>query len=165
MPQRLYQIQGSDREFYAGIVKGRRQVLMGPQSFTELIAIFFDENGCFLNYELRPLPPEPVVVGANPYDPDLVKKIDAVLSRWHAELEFRAAPIKVRKFDCEGNRVEDLPDYLQEFEDNPEQPSGPYDPPAEELRETLRNWREKGMYVLWWGKDYWMTAEGEVDST
>jgi hypothetical protein len=164
MHKQRYLIRGEEPEFIAGSTLDGRQALIGSHSPSHVIAIFFDRNGRLLGYELREIAPEPAVVGDNPHDRRRLAKLTGALRKWQSELGFIRGPIEVWKFNCEGVKVEDLPEHYQDFLANavatePDKTKWP------EWRELIQRWRDRGMFVLWWGKDYWMDAEGNVEST
>ena len=164
MSDRYYNILGHEPEFYAGTVAGGGQVLMGMQSFTEVIGLFFDRDGEFTHAETRQLPQEPPVVDDNPYDPDFLAKVAATIRAWQTEMGLENGRIRVRRFSCEGNAIDDLPGHYKEFLDDPVR----FEPDAERReawRAEIQKWIDSRKFVLYWGQDYWMEADGHVHST
>ena len=160
-PERLYPIACAPHDnFYAGTAIGDRQVLMGPAGHG-LAAVFFDGRGNYIEYQERPFPFE--LVGYPDYDdPRAVK----ARTDWLDEIGFQAGTIRVRRFDVpgEGIGIEDRPAHYDNFLKDPETVE-----PDEVSRardyESIARWEREGMYVLWWGKDFWMDGRGEVEST
>ena len=58
--------------------------------------------------------------------------------------------------------VRDLPDYLQEFVDNP---SSFEKDRRQHLAKYLAEWEEGGDFVLIWDEEHEMNAQGEITST
>lgn len=164
MNAKLYPINGYAGDFVTGMTGDGRQAILGMNTYLELIGFFFDEGGFLTGVEHRRLPPEYQIVAANPYDAAEVRKTELAIGIWEQELGFKRAIIRVRSFSEDGVRIEALPSHFEEFLKNPRAVE-----PDERLRARLQNeidhWRREGMFVFWWGKDYWMDADGNVDST
>ena len=157
----FYLIQNEGIDFFTGHTSDGRQVLLGCLSNEFLTGIFFDTHGNLIGSQNRP------TSGLNPYDPRLVEKVSASLDAWWKELGFAPGTIRVRRFDCKeaGVRIEDLPDYLEEFLQDPEGFAQNKQESASSYFESGRRWRESGQFVLWWAKDYWLDGGGAVEST
>ena len=58
--------------------------------------------------------------------------------------------------------IRDLPDHYQDFVDHPEDAT-------EDERfyypDEIDGWRGRGTFVLWWNEDYFLNAEGELESS
>ena len=163
-----------------------RQVLMGLLC-PELIAVFFDAAGDFLQVEpraLTQLPPRQGVVrvswettagvqsleGIRPgpyqmYDPTFEETLARDLAAWKREIGFQEAPITVREFFLDDHflGIRRLPDHLQEFRNNPESVADIEE--RREMEDRIREWESLDQFVLWWGKDYYLSRDGDVEST
>jgi len=149
---KLFPIQGYEEDFSTGICADGRQVVLGVFE-PQLIAYFFDPQGSLLRTERRPR-------ASTRTESDYR---DAIYNEWKLELGFVSGPIYIKGFfDSEEYvGIELIPEHLQPEEIAAE--------PDSELRgylaETRAGWLEGGNFVWWWGKDYWMSPEGEVEST
>jgi hypothetical protein len=137
---------------------------MGCLSLEELTALFFDGEGNLIDTQTRSLPAAPDMRGLSSSDPRFEQVVAKATQAWHDEMRFQPSVIKVRRFDHDGLKIEDLPDSYQEFISDPEAFELDEDERAR-WREQVTQWMNEGMFVLWWGKDYWINSAGEVDST
>ncbi len=162
---RRFAIQGYGGYFYAGVASDGRQVLMGLL-IPNLVAYFFSPDGTLLDRGTRPLEhPAPRQGGTGPYQTEdgvFRDRLTRQFLHWQEDLGFRPQTIHVRAFTGIGHDtvgIEEAPDHLitpDEGEDAEEQ----------ELRERLlTEWRETGNFVLWWSNDFYMTKDGEVESS
>lgn len=147
----LFPIQGYEEEFCTGTCADGRQVVIGLLE-PQLRAYFFDPQGNLLGKEHRPYQ-KPIKWGDN----------SAIYNEWQRELGFLSGTIHVRGFfDSEEDvGIELIPQHLQ-----PEEIAA--EPDAELrgfLEETRAGWLLEDNFVWWWAKDYWMTPDGEVEST
>ncbi len=158
-PRRLYPIQDHGYDFRTGSVGDGREVIMGLLCLY-LVAFFFDPKGNYLETQKRVLhfmkrhqPPYDI------YD----KRIEERLHVWQEEIGLRPKTIKVKRFmSADGAGIEDLPGHYQQFLEDPSQ----FDEEGRQYYpELIRDWREEGSFVFWWAKDYWMSRNGEVEST
>ncbi len=162
---RLFAIQGYGEYFYAGVVSDGRQVLMGLL-IPNLVAYFFSSDGVLLNRDTRPLEyPPPRQGGTGPYqteDRAFRDHLAHQFLQWQEELGFRPQTIHVRAFIGFGRDtvgIEEAPDYLIT-------PDKDEDTEERELRErSLAEWRKVGNFVLWWSNGFYMTKDGEVESS
>ena len=157
--QSVYLIQNDGEHYYAGRLNNGNQVLMDGFSRVE-----FDSGGN-------------VVATSCPEDTSYtVQALDAegsVLSAYFRPTDlpppsvmppFTPGTISVKPFfltECSIG-IRDLPDHLQEFLDHPENAD------EEERRyypEEVKEWRERGSFVLWWNEDYFLSKEGELESS
>jgi hypothetical protein len=168
--ERYYSIQDQgDYDFLVGTTRDGRQVLMGLLC-PELVVVFFDPEGRFLECEARPWEvPAPRMPGGTPfqiYDREFRESIRAQIQGWHEEIGFEPGPIAVREFFIWDRwlGIKDLPDHLEEFLADPSG-AAEDEEEADDLRESINLWLNDGQFVLWWAKDYWMGADGDVDST
>jgi hypothetical protein len=151
--ERLYSIRHDQGYFDAGMTADGRRVLMGLYC-PYLVAIFFDSSGNLLGHEVRRLeflqrssvivdgePIEGMVGVYNIYDERIPPRIVA----WQDEMGFRPATIRVKQF----------------FLDDPEAS----DAEKDGVRESMRRWDAEGMFILYWGNDYWLDGTGEVESS
>ncbi len=146
-------------DFQTGRLPDGRQVLLGLLC-PVASAIVFSPEGDYQEVLERAL----VFLKRRPngifdtYD----ERIKPEIELWKLELGWMPRPIVVKKFavDNLGVRVEDYPTYFEDLD----APTIAADE-REELTKSKAEWDREGMYVLWWGKDYWMASDGSVDST
>jgi hypothetical protein len=161
---RLYPLGPDNGYFAAGVSADGRQILMAF-FWTGLVALFFDASGAFIEEKVRPLPLEPPRhprSGCYFYTPEFEAAVSGALQRWQAEIGFTARLIRVRRFSCNGLRIEDRPVHYEEFLSNralwrPEE--------LEPMRNEIEDWDRRGCFVLYWGNDLWLNGRGEVESS
>lgn len=144
---------------YTGLTASTDQVLMGLLC-PNLVALFFDAEGDLLRADQRPVP---FFQGVNPPFHIYDKRIWPLIEAWQKDLGFQPATIKVNRFfsqdHCVG--IEDYPTHFHEALSDPAE--GEEEKSA--VRESLKLWDKDGLFVLWWGKDYWLDESGEVNSS
>jgi hypothetical protein len=156
------EIQNQTYYFRTGHLVNANQVLISAQ-LPELVMIEFDKDGGYMRTLVKELPHELLssIKGRLWIDSDdLFIEID----KWANETGIKQGTISVQKFYIPERSIgiRDLPDHYQEAIDQADD----YD--EDERREILEDvhlWCERGDFVLWFTQDYYMTAEGEVDST
>jgi len=182
-----YIINSYGDDFYTGTIADGRQVLMGLLC-PKLVAVFFDADGNLLQVESRPLsrlPPRQGAIGVSwetdvgvlslegvrpgpyqVYDPHFQAALTRDLAAWKREIQFQDAPITVREFFLDDRflGIRRLPDHLQEFKENPDNVAKDEEE-RRGLEDRIREWESLGQFVLLWGEDYWMSRDGDVEST
>ena len=58
--------------------------------------------------------------------------------------------------------IEDIPRHYQQFLESPEEVNEEY---RAELLEDIRQWRERGDFVLHWDEDYYFDRNGAISSS
>ena len=160
--QRSYHIQNSTYYFYAGYLENGNLVLMGIQQ-PKLVMVEFDPEGNYLKTSDREVFQERLTSGLH-HNETREDILLSVLLDWQRDVAFRAGTISVKPFFLPelDIGIEDLPEHYQEVLDHPEQ----YD--AERLTELqgdIRDWRERGSFVLYWVEDYYLDRDGDVESS
>ncbi|BDI30148.1 hypothetical protein CCAX7_21990 [Capsulimonas corticalis] len=129
----------------------------------ELIMVEFDAVGNYLN----------LIVKAPIHDPQVLSLGSAALIydilppeliQWQREIGFAPATISVKKFFLEDQwiGIQDLPDHFQEVLDNPDD----YDEEErKDADEEILRWKEEGTFVLKWCEEYWLSRDGDVESS
>lgn len=147
---RLYPLQAGEGYFEAGVARDGTQVLMAA-FYPVCFAITFDAGGELVGYEERPR-------GGGAPD-------ERELDGWKAEIGFRPATIRVRRFTIpeRGLGIEDLCGFDEELLEDP----GSEPDPDERARRLagIRAWMEEGCFVLYWGNDLWLDGTGQVTSS
>lgn len=160
--EKTYRIQNPEYDFNTGFTGDGKQVLMGIL-MPELVLVEFDAQGNYLQIQMRSLPSEVFLATEPRYriDEDAASPL---LEGWQKELAYRPGTIQVHSFFLPEIwlGIKDLPEYLQEFVDDPESIG---EDEREHFEEMLAEWRADESYVLWWGKDYFMGPEGDIEST
>ena len=184
---RLFTIRSYGDDFLTGETDDGRRVLMGLLA-PNLVAVFFDPDGRYVSCETRELTMLPPRMGATgvlwetadgtesvsgvrpgPFqlsDPAFRTSFSNDLDRLKRDIGFTKGPIHVQQFDVDGDSVgiDLLPEHLAEFKENPTAVAH-NDEEQGRLRKSLADWETAGSFVLWWAKDYWCSADGEVEST
>lgn len=153
MAARVYVIQHSTEYFAAGRNEPKtQQVLLGIQG-SEIVCLFFDDQGELLGLEARAIPADATV-----------DAINAAIAAWMLEVGVKPGTIYVKKFSVPDRVIEirDYPDYLQEFMADPSSFDAER---SANLSRCLRLWQENQDYVLVWDEEYEMNARGEIEST
>ena len=164
----MYPIRDEGVSFSAGSAAGGKQVLMGLL-YPELVSLFFDKCGVFSHTEARRLPFEAPTHSVSKVhvleDHQFAGKVDMLLAAWQQDIAFKPGLIQVQKFFLPDRHlgIADIPKAFDAFLRNPAIIEDEVE--RKELSKTLDDWKRKRMFVLWWGKDYWLDEHGEIDST
>jgi len=160
--QRLFQIKDDGNYFRAGYLRNGHQVLMGVQS-PELVMVDFDIDGTYLSTTIRSIVSTDRSSGRRTLDPSADMLFEGI-EQWMDEIRLMPRTITVKEFFLEdryiGIRL--LPDHYQ---DVLEHPDGYDRERLTELTEDIRSWTDQGSFVLFWTEDYYMSREGDVDSS
>jgi hypothetical protein len=160
---------GDDSEFLCGRASGGRQVFLYgtcayPLPAAELVAIFFDPEGNLIGSGRKNVPPSEPAAG-----PGWREAADAATRRavaeWQAEMGFVPGAIRVRRFSCEDVLIEDLPDEYKDFLANPLATERGDERSRADLELYVEAWLREKKFVLVFGKEYWMSAEGMIEAT
>ena len=157
-----------DADLHAGKIAGDRQVLMGLL-YPNITAVVFDDEGEFLKVNYTSAPAAEMHPDGDVYllhSPEYQERYLELLERCKGEIEFQAGTIWIRPFwiDEDYIGIRPLPSHLEEFLVNPDDVAEDEEE-KEDLLEDIKDWRASGNFVLWWGKDFWMDASGEIEST
>ena len=156
------QVEHETCGFLPGRLPSGEQVLIGEIDLTLLLGLFFTPDGRLLRHEFFPVPfnPDPNESPARQQYAQGYVLQDAK-RRWMADLGMKLGEIRVRHFAFPQWRVGIAEWPLSEWEEV-----------ASLLEQGLPlesefqlNWQEHGCWVLHWGREHWMSAEGEVDAT
>jgi hypothetical protein len=99
-------------------------------------------------------------------------RIDPQLKAWHQEIGLQPEMIAVKRFFVlegdtgkaknrwarEGIGIEDYPDHWFDILEHPDESS---EDERNIVNEGIVRWEQEGMFVLWWGNDYWFDKTGE----
>jgi hypothetical protein len=158
---KLYQIKGEEGyNFIAGRTRHDEQVLMGVHD-RRLVGVFFQLSGDFIRTEERPQPQE-ALTRLNRLEAELA--LWPLLDIWKVEIGFTPCDIHVRQFHVPEFRVgiAELPESYQAFLADP---ATVRDEEYDTVRDAIMSWQATNSFVLWWRKEYWMNAQGEVTDT
>jgi hypothetical protein len=160
--EQLYRLKNEDLYFYTGLIHGNLQAITGIQ-LPELILIEFGLKGDYIRIVTKELELE---TGRSDQDSYGITEEDALeqLLTWQNEIEFLSAAITVKKFFLPDRwiGIKDLPDHYQEVLDRPQDPNDERD---KQLREDIRRWMENGDYVFYWDEEYYISKEGDIESS
>ncbi len=164
--QRLYKIATTVPYFYTGRLMDGTQMLMGVQP-PNLVGVVFDPDGNYLTTSLKQISREqrPTLRDQSEIDPTSAEdEFSAYIYDWQRELKLRTETISVKQFSLPERwiGIRDLPEHYQEVLDHPENFS---EERLQELQGDIEAWRGSGEFVLDWDEDYYMSEEGELDST
>ena len=158
--ERLYTLRHDQGYFDTGTTDDGRQVFAYWDS-QEPMAVFFDGDGNLLGCEVRQLS-----IDAPYGTPECEALISQAVQLWQDEIGFQPKPIRVRRFALPEHElgIEDRPDHYETFLKAPELEE-PDEEEREGMFEQIREWDEENSFVLYWGNDYWVNADGEVTSS
>jgi len=166
--ERLYPIRDHGGDFFTGVCGDGRQVVMGLLC-PEVVAVFFDAAGNHLGCESRFWGEEAAgLAGREPIYDIFGDRFCALIARqlkdWQGELAFRTATIRVKEFWAAGQSVgiEEMPGHYRDIESADWFPN---EAERQGFRESRDRWLADGSFVFWWAKDYYMSKDGEVEST
>jgi hypothetical protein len=155
----LYPIINDGYHYYAGQTKEGNQVLMGVQ-LPDIVAVEFSAAGELLHVLSRRIALDPP---QNTLDLDS-SEVREALDAQQSELGFVPGTIAVRKFFLPDLwiGIADLPEHYQDVIDRPED----YDKERlQELQGDIQTWLDGGDFVLYWVEDYYLNAQGELESS
>jgi hypothetical protein len=163
----VFRIHNSGFDFTTGNSAQGEQVLIGLNLGYKrecVEALFFDSNGEFLRQEKRPLNvPEGSGI-ASMGNPGIRKQVTGLFASWKNDLGFSPGVIHVKRFNVDRVGIEDRPSTYEAFLRG-EDCDGIVDEERSEFMNSVRKWDDAGMFIFWWGKDYWMNADGTIHST
>lgn len=163
-PEAMFRISSDEHDFKTGLTAVGNQVLMGIL-YPSLVAIMFDVEGKLDHVERRPAP-TPRIVSGHPqlFDAEYEAKYLGLLRDWQRVIGFTEKPITVRKFSIDGVAVFERPSHFNDFIRDPigEEPN---ELERRRIQEMIARWEREGRFVLRWGKDFWMNADGTIHST
>jgi hypothetical protein len=150
-----------DQGYFEAGRAGDRLVLLGL-TVREVVAHWFDAEGCFLGLErfpidvdIRVIPGGTVYRKGESYD----GQVEAEMSALKRRLGFVPETIRVRRFESDEVAIFDLPGECEAFLESP----GSYSPEDRAYYERMiAEWRARGDFVIHWDGEYWLTAEGSV---
>lgn len=164
--QRLYNIRNSPPYFYTGRLPEGTQTLINIQ-LPDLFMVVFDAEGNYLRTSLKAILYEQHLADAplaeappgSAYD-----EFTAYAHEWQRELRVTPGTISVKQFYLPERYIgiTDLPEHYQEVIDHPENFSAER---LQELQGEIEEWLESGEFVLDLDIDYYMSEEGDVEST
>ena len=160
---RTYLIGNDSLDWVCGVDRRGRQVFLYHAHEDHLTAAFFDVAGDLLEVAERKLPPYAPTVGPGRREAE-ARNVEEHLTLWQAELGLRICPLRVRSTKFADVVIEQYPGHLSDFLADPQR-EAPDETTRSELRDMVADWDRRGCYVLWLGKDYWMSGDGQVDST
>ena len=161
---RLYNIQNSTYYFHTGCLTDGHQVLMGVQ-MPEAVLLLFDASG---NYEcthvrdFSTLPSTDFSQGF--YAQEGISHIsEKEIPAWQEEIGYVPGTIRVKRFFLPERwiGIREIPEDYEEEAINADFP----DEEAEEMREVRRRWYADQSFVLCFDEDYYMSEDGDVDSS
>jgi hypothetical protein len=155
---RKYTIQNEDGyDWQVGQSGTGCQVIIGTYDGS-IVAVFFDVYGDLQRVESRPTTTS---LDSRSETRNRRSELDA----WKAEIGFEHSKIRIGPFSVPNLliRINDLPEFLREFLDNPS-----FVKDAQERSEwfaDVERWHAEGRFVFQWGKEYWVNNRGEVTDT
>ncbi len=158
--------EGGPAEVFAGRLADGRLALMGAYG-DELVCVAFGPDGAFGEVLARPLSlparggeradAEGSPPGVEPWLPQA--------EAWQGELGWSAGPIDVQPFLLWDRQIylADYPGWAIRYRADPIVVRDPEE--RAQVQQQVREWEESGAFVFWWGKDYFMSKDGEAVST
>lgn len=156
----LFPIRSNPVYFYAGHLWDVRQTLIGRSVYGHLVVACFDSGGSLIEVIHQKLPSHLIVTG--PFGTCEVDE-DDFLNYLQGELGFTDGRIQVKEFHLTDKQLEvyQLPEHYQAFLNDPNNPLYSQEE-HESFPGLIREWHERGQFVLVWGNDYWLDITGEV---
>src|SRR5262249_13684062 len=124
------------------------------------VMVLFDCPGNLTGVVHQELPPPEQLLEAG----DLAAVYDDNYEEYlRRELQLSPGVIRIKAFCLpeEEIAVYELPENLQNFQENPGNPNLS-DVERTDLQEFFRAWKEHGQFVLIWQNDFWLDRNGEV---
>jgi hypothetical protein len=147
---KLYKVNTAGDCFEPGLSKNGEQVLIGSCS-DDVVAVFFNSGGRLLWYEAKPK--------------ESVLYPDKELETWKATIGLAPGAVRIQEFFLEDHYIgiTELPKCFREFVNDPS--FIPTDSERQEWEADVRKWRQNGQFILCWGREFWMNADGLITST
>ena len=148
--------------FYAGYQPDGRQALVACWRNGKMVMVGFDRKGKLTGvvHEDLPTPRQLLEVVDLPavYEDNYEEYLRRALNVSPGMIRIKAFALPEEQL-----AVYELPDFLQELQENPSDPKLS-DDERKRLSEFLREWKARGQFVLqWgWGGDLWLDNTGEV---
>lgn len=164
--KRLYNIRNSPPYFYTGRLPEGMQTLINVQ-LPDLFMVIFDAEGNYLRTSTKVILQERHLAGASVAEAPPESAYDEFTPcahEWQRELGVTPGTISVKQFYLPERYVgiTDLPEHYQEVLDHPEY----FDADRlQELQGDIEGWLGSGEFVLDLDIDYYMSEEGDVNST
>ena len=158
----LRRIQHSADYFAAGRSPDGRQFLIGLQC-PDMVVLMFDPDGVCQEVSTRPLTESSC---SRRGDGWLVVPEQASSERlvWLQDLGAAPGTIEVQPFSIADREITSrlMPEHLLEYQAHPDNFDGDQRP---HLEDALAKWTASGSHVLIWAEEYWISADGEIEST
>jgi hypothetical protein len=171
MNERLYRFRPDQAVFETGTAQGKQLLLANNYYLQEILLHWFAADGKFLELERVPIPQGPIQITVRD-KPELhaqvvwlrsyQEKVDHQLAQLKERIGFVPGDIAVRKFESEEAAIFDLPGEYVQFLENRETYS---EEDQKRFDGYIRKWRERNNFVLECCNEYWMSADGEVESS
>jgi hypothetical protein len=161
---RQYPLRQGQGYFEVGVATDGSQILIA-HTVSDLFVFRFNRQGKYLGRETVTMDVSPprhpgsgVVMADAAYWDQVQSEIEAVKRR----IGFSPGDILIQKFSDDEvyAGIDDLPGEYEQFLQSPESAD---EADRAAMEDAIREWRAAGWYVLvFWGGEYWMSAEGEV---
>jgi hypothetical protein len=160
--EQLYRFRHGEGGFELGTASGK-QLLIGS-TVHHVVLHCFDPDGRFLELEKLPMAVAPdTFPGTSIYKTDAIywRQTESEIEAIKARIGFVPADILVREFKSDEASIEDLP---LEFADFLQSPDSYDEADCKSIEAAIRQWRERGCFVLSWEENFWIAGSGEVIS-
>jgi hypothetical protein len=146
--------------FFAGFFPDGRQVLVGCLRYGKMVLVIFDRAGNLTGVVHRELPTPGQLLEAGDLAAVYEDNYKEYLRR---ELKVSPGVIRIKAFCLQEEEIAvyELPENLQDFQENPSNPNLS-DEDRKGLQEFFGEWKEHGQFVLIWQNDFWLDSNGEV---
>ncbi|SRR5581483_5653327 len=156
---RKFILQSRPTTYQTGVTSDHKQVIMGMHLYPWIVALFFDNDGTFLEVQRRELG-----LTQHPndwYDPNFQNALRDALRSWQRTIGFVEKPISIKLFFQDSLRIgiKEFPSDLQDYIDNPHKYP---ESDSEEFAKDIVDWQVKGNYVFWWNTSYHLDKTGDT---
>jgi hypothetical protein len=164
MARQRYKIAPAWPGFWnCGTTADGRQVMIYPV-IDHVEALFFSAGGRFLQAETRDaVRHQPRSGPAWQAAQELKLAVSECFDRWLRELRFAQATITVEPTDDCPLKFAEWPEPYLQFLNNRE--SEPDDETRRAMQEFCEEWKREENFVMWFGDEFWMSGDGNIDST
>lgn len=151
---RRYLVGSYPPVFKTGRLPDGTQCLFGVQG-TDFVIVYFTADGAFRNLERKP-----ELINGVTDEGD----IDELVQQWESKVGIAEGRITVQPFFIEEQwiGIRDIPEHYQ---DVVESPDTFLEDDRQRLLKDVNEWLERGDFVFYWDEDYYLNADGEVEST
>jgi hypothetical protein len=153
---RLFPIQDDQGYYSTGVLPNGNQVLCGVGG-PNFVKVEFSGSGDYLDIKETPTDPHLLRAVGERFLAVNQTELNQEFEDWKNAMELIPSTIQVKLFSIENYRIalQEFPEFMQEEAERGD----------EDAIEWMQEWKASGSFVLYWGNDYFLSPDGEVESS